>query len=177
LAIIASKLAPTKIVRMPKRRIVYLLGFAICASLIGFALYLQHVLAEDPCPLCILQRIAVVALGAVFFVAAVHNPRRRGVGIYSLLLLVVAGIGTAIAGRHVWLQHLPPDKVPECGPGLGYLLDTNPLGKALALVFKGSGECAQVGWKFLNLSIPEWTLIWFIVLGIVGFAQIWNREH
>jgi protein dithiol:quinone oxidoreductase len=159
---------------MPRRRVVYILGFLICAGLIGFALYLQYVLGEDPCPLCVFQRIALAVLGIIFLIAAVHNPHRWGVGVYSLALLVSAGVGGAIAGRHVWLQHLPPDQVPECGPGLNYILDTFPLSKALRMVLQGSGECAEVGWKFLNLSIPEWTLIFFILLGVLGFLQRWN---
>jgi protein dithiol:quinone oxidoreductase len=164
-------------VTMPSRRMVYAIGFIVCAGLIAFALYLQHVLSEDPCPLCIFQRIAVAALGAVFLVAAIHNPARAGVVVYALILELIAAIGCAIAGRHVWLQHLPKDQVPECGPGLSFILDSFPLGKALAMVLKGSGECAEVGWRFLGMSIPEWTLIFFVLLGSVAIAQVWNPRR
>jgi protein dithiol:quinone oxidoreductase len=162
---------------MPSRRLLYTLGFLVCAGLIGFALYLQHVLGEDPCPLCIFQRVAVMALGITFLVAALHNPGRAGTVLYGALLTLAAGIGAAIAGRHVWLQHLPRDQVPDCGPGLDYIMQAFPLSKAIRMVFEGSGECAQVGWRFLGLSVPEWTLTWFILLTIVAIAQIWNPKR
>ena len=161
---------------LPKRRIVYLIGFLFCAGLIAFALYLQYKLAEDPCPLCIFQRIAVAALGLVSLIAALHNPRDFGNRIYASLSVIAAAIGGAIAGRHVWLQHMPKDQVPECGPGLNYLLETQPWMQALSKVLKGSGECAEVGWTFLHMSIPEWTLICFIVLGVVAIVQFLNRR-
>ncbi|MDQ3261631.1 MAG: disulfide bond formation protein B [Pseudomonadota bacterium] len=158
------------------RRVVYLSGFIACAGLIAFALYLQHKLGEDPCALCIFQRVAVGVLGLVFLIAALHNPRAIGNRIYAGLGLVVAAIGGAIAGRHVWLQHLPKDQVPECGPGLNYLLETQPWMQVLGNVLKGSGECAEVGWRFMNLSIPEWTLICFVLLGMVAIFQLSNRR-
>jgi disulfide bond formation protein DsbB len=138
----------------------------VCAALLGFALYLQYYEFQDPCPLCILQRVAFIALGAVFLVAAMHGPRRTGSIVYSGLLFGIAGIGAAVAARHVWLQHLPPRQVPECGPGLEYLLRKLPPGQAFEKILKGSGECAEVGWRFLGLSIAEWSLFWFIVLGV-----------
>src|SRR5512134_1936354 len=102
--------------RLMTSRTAYALGFLTCLALLGFALYLQHYEQQDPCPLCILQRIAFLALAAVFLVAAVHGPAKTGSMIYSGVLFVVAGVGAAIAARHVWLQHLPPQQVPECGP-------------------------------------------------------------
>ena len=162
---------------LPKRRVVYLLGFLACAGLIGFALYLQHKLGEDPCALCIFQRVAVGALGVVFLLAALHNPHEVGNRIYASLALITAAVGGAIAGRHVWLQHLPKDQVPECGPGLNYLLETQPWMQVLSNVLKGSGECAEVGWTFLNLSIPEWTLICFVLFAIVTVFQFRNRRR
>jgi protein dithiol:quinone oxidoreductase len=162
---------------MPSRRMLYALGFLVCAGLIGFALYLQHVLGEDPCPLCIFQRVAVIALGVISLVAALHNPGRAGTVVYGALLTLVAGIGAAIAGRHVWLQHLPKDQVPDCGPGLEYIMQAFPFSKAVRMVFEGSGECAEVGWRFLGLSIPEWTLIWFVLFTVAAIAQIWNPKR
>jgi len=90
--------------------------------------------------------------------------------------VAIAIVGAGIAARHVWLQHLPPDQVPECGPGLNYMLQSFPFSKALSMVLKGSGECAKVGWRFLGLSIPQWTLLFFIGLGFGGAAQAWNRR-
>lgn len=156
---------------MPEKlslRLGYLAGFAICASLLAFALYLQYYEYQNPCPLCILQRVAFIALMAVFLVAALHGPRRTGAYVYSGLLVALAAIGGAVAVRHVWLQHLPRDRVPECGPGLEYMLNKFPLAQALEKIFRGSGECAEAGWKLLGLSIAEWSLIWFILLGALA---------
>jgi disulfide bond formation protein DsbB len=147
-----------------KPRFGYAVGFLVCAALLGFALYLQHVEHQEPCPLCILQRFAFIAMMAVFLVAALHGPARRGAAVYSGLLLVVGGVGAAIAARQVWLQHLPPDKVPACGPGLEYILEQFPHAQALRQIFAGSGECAEAGWRFLGLTIAGWSLAWFVVL-------------
>lgn len=151
-------------------RLGYAAGLLACLALLGFALYLQYGEQQDPCPLCILQRIAFLALAAVFLVAAIHGPGKLGSVVYSGLALVVAGVGAAIATRHVWLQHLPKNQVPECGPGLEYILSKFPLSQALGKILAGSGECAEVGWTFLGLSIAGWSLLWFVVLG--AFAVV-----
>lgn len=148
-------------------RLLFFGGFAACAALIATALYFQYVMYLDPCPLCILQRVAVIALGVIFLVGALHDPRRFGRRVYATLALLTAGIGAAIAGRHVWLENLPEDQVPACGPGLDYMLENFPLMRALEMVLRGSGECAEVAWRFLGLSIPGWTLVAFI-----GFAAM-----
>ena len=146
-------------------RLGYLAGFLICGGLILYAVYLQYYEYQDPCPLCLLQRVVYIALMVVFLLGALHGPRRTGAVVYSTLLVLVSLIGAGIAGRHVWLQHLPKDKVPECGPGLGYILDRFPLVNALEKIFRGSGECAEAGWRLVGLSIAEWSLVWFILLG------------
>jgi protein dithiol:quinone oxidoreductase len=146
-------------------RLGYLAGFLVCAGMIGFALYLQHAQGQEPCPLCILQRVTWVALGGLFLVAALHGPARVGAIVYGVLLFVVAGIGTGIAGRHVWLQHLPKDRVPACGPDLEFMLQQFPLSKTLQRVLSGTGECAETGWTFLGLSIAGWSLLWLVLIG------------
>ena len=149
-------------------RLGYLAGFLICGLLFAFALYLQYYEFQNPCPLCILQRIAFIAMMAVFLVGAIHGPQRAGACAYSTLLVIIAVIGAGIATRHVWLQHLPKDQVPECGPGLEYMLNKFPFAQVLEKVFRGSGECAEVGWTFLTLSIAEWSLLWFVLLGALA---------
>ena len=105
---------------------------------------------------------AYLLLIVVCIVAAIHNPGgSTGRRVYGVLAFVACAIGLAIAGRHTWLQHLPPDQVPECGPGLNYMVQTFPIGDVLRRVFTGSGECAKVDWTFLGLSMPEWNLFWF----------------
>lgn len=149
-----------------------LAGFLACAGMMAFALYAEKVLLLMPCPLCVLQRMAVIALGIVFLVAALHYPGQWGRRGYAVLMLLAAGAGVAVAGRHVWLQNLPADQVPACGAGYDYIMDTLPFADAMATIFTGSGECAVVDWQFLGLSMPAWVVI---SVGAVGAAGIWNN--
>ena len=155
---------------LPPRRIAYLLGFAVCAGLIGYALYLQYGAGLEPCPLCVFQRICVIGMGIVFLVAAIHNPGRTGATGYALLQLAIGGTGAGLAARQVWLQSLPKDEVPACGMGLNYMLDTLPLTDVVRKVLEGSGECAEKGWEFLHLSIAGWTLVFFVAMIVATFA-------
>jgi len=146
----------------------YLAGFALCAALLAFALYVQFNMLMLPCPLCILQRIAFAAMGVAFLLGGLHSPRGRvGRAVYGLLVLIPAAAGAAVAGRHVWLQSLPPSEVPLCsGMGLDYMVQAMGPMNALSKVLTGSGECAKVDWAFLGVSMPAWTLVWFIGLGL-----------
>lgn len=157
---------------LPKPRYLNLFGFLLCAAMMAYALYAEHVLYLMPCPLCILQRIAVISLGVVFLVSAVHNPDGYGKTIYATLVAVAAAAGAIVSGRHVWLQVMPEDQVPACGPGYDYIIESFPFSEALALIFAGSGECADVDWYFLGLSMPAWVLISFVVIGVAG---VWNN--
>ncbi len=143
----------------------FLLGFVACVSLLGFALYTQYFLGLNPCPLCTFQRGAFLLLAIAFLIGALHAPRgKRARSVYGALALLAAGLGIAVAGRHVWLQHLPADKVPACGPDLSFMMEAFPMADVLRKVFTGSGECAVVDWTFLGLSMPEWSLAWFVAL-------------
>lgn len=146
----------------------FLSGFVLCGGLIAYALYVQFGMLMLPCPLCILQRVAFAVLGLVFLLGGLHSPKGRvGRGVYGLLALVPAAAGAGVAGYHVWLQGLPPSEAPLCsGMGLDYMIEAMGLMGALAKVFEGSGECAKVDWTFLGLSMPAWTLVWFIGLGL-----------
>jgi len=157
---------------LPGRRVLNLAGFLCCVGLMGFALYAQHILVLDPCPLCVMQRVAVIGIGIVFLIAALHHPTGWGSRIYAILLALIAAKGAGIAAWHVHLQNLPPSDVPACGPGLDYLLENFPVGDALRMVFAGSGECAEVVWSFLGLSMPAWVLI---CVGGLGVAGVWNN--
>jgi len=152
----------------------FFLGFIGCISLLGVGAYLQLVEDLEPCPLCISQRIAILLVGSIFLIAALHNPKRPGINRYAILGTLAALGGTAISIRHIWIQHLPPDKVPECGPGLDYVFDNFPLTDTLKLMLTGSGDCAKVDWTLLGLSIPEWTLMAFLMLATLSLLQIWN---
>jgi disulfide bond formation protein DsbB len=153
-------------------RVWFLLVAIACAAMVGYALYVQHVEFLDPCPLCVFQRMAFIWIGAVSLLAAMHNPGTAGRWIYGLMLAAGAIAGMGIAGRHVWLQNLPPDQVPDCGMGLNYMLDTMPFGQVLSEVFYGSGECAEVSWMFLGLSMPVWTLLWYTGFTVVTIAVL-----
>ena len=161
--------------QLPNRRILNLAGFVACVGLMAYALFAEHVLGLEPCPLCVFQRIAVIALGLVFLVAALHNPAGKGRIVYAVLIFLAAAEGVVVAGRHLWLQNLPEDKVPACGPDLGYMVGNFPFSDMLKMVFTGSGECASISWQFLGLSMPAWVLISVLGLGALGIANNLRR--
>ena len=146
-------------------RWLYLAGVLVVAGLFGAALYLQYVLHEEPCPLCMVQRVIFIVLGTLFFIAMLHNPEATGRKVYAVLIGLVSLSGIGVASRHIWLQHLPADQVPACGPGLDFLLDNFPLSEVWKELMHGSGECAHKGWNLFGLGIPEWSLLWYVLLG------------
>ncbi|HEX7048381.1 MAG TPA: disulfide bond formation protein B [Gammaproteobacteria bacterium] len=156
-------------------RVLNLAGFLTCAALLAYAYFTQFYLDLEPCPLCIFQRVGMIAVGVVFVLAAIHGPRQTGRRVYGALIVLTALAGAAVSARHVWLQNLPPDQVPACGPGLGYMLDVFSFSETLQMVFTGSGECAEVDWSFLGLSMPAWVLICFVALGAFGAWNNWRR--
>lgn len=158
-----------------RQRPLFVGAFLVCVALMATALTMQYALRLEPCPLCIIQRVFVIALAGVALAAALHDPAAIGRRVYGALIVVLGVLGMVVAGRHVWLQNLPADQVPECGPGLEYLLDAFPLMEALSLVFRGSGECADVQWVFLGLTIPGWTMVVFAGFTIFGVLLIATR--
>jgi len=155
----------------------FLLGFLACAGLLAYALYTQFAGGLLPCPLCIFQRVAFAALGVVFLLGGLHAPRGSGGRrTYGVLALLASLGGILVAGNHVRLQHLPPDQVPSCGPGLDYMLEAMPISGVIRKVMTGSGECANVDWAFLGLSMPTWSLVWFVLLaGWAAYAAFRRR--
>lgn len=151
-------------------RLLSLGGFLICAGAMAFALYLQYGENQEPCPMCIFQRIAMIGCGVVFLLAALAGPRAWGRWVWSGLVILVATIGALIAARHVWLQSLPPDQVPACGPTLDYLLSMMPISKVVTTVLRGDASCAIINSQWLGLSLPMWTMIGFI--GLIAYAAI-----
>lgn len=153
-------------------------GILFFASLIGmgFALYLEHVQGLNPCPLCVFQRVGLIALGFFSLLGFLHNPKtnwmkRVYTGLGSIGILWSLGV----AARHVWLQTLPPEKVPSCGPGLDYLVEALPLKSVLQQVLSGSGECAVIDWTFLGQSLPVWSLLFFALLSVLSLWQLFRR--
>lgn len=153
-------------------------GMLFLASVVGmaFALYLEHVQGLEPCPLCVFQRIGLIGLGLISLIALLHNPKSNGgKRIYAFLGGLSILWSAGVAARHVWLQHLPPDKVPSCGPGLDYWVETLPLKSVFEQVLTGSGECAKVDWTLFGQSLPVWSFLFFSVLLIVSLWQLFRQ--
>jgi disulfide bond formation protein DsbB len=160
---------------MKSNRLFYLVVFLISASLLGYGYYLQFVEGLEPCPLCIFQRVAFIAVIITAFIGTLHGPKQVGKYVYSGIILISALTGATIAGRQVWLQHLPADLVPECGPGLDFMMEVFPLGETLKMVFTGSGECAKVDWTFLGFSIAELSLAWFLAFALASVLHMMGK--
>ncbi|SDW95342.1 disulfide bond formation protein DsbB [Marinobacter mobilis] len=154
------------------RRGVFGIVLGVCVALLATAFYMEHVKGLEPCPLCWLQRYAFMVVGAVSLLAVVHNPGGLGARVYGSLLALFSGLGLALAGRQLWLQSLPADQVPACGPSVEYMLDVLPLSEVLATAIRGTGDCAEVVWRFLGLSIPGWTAVFFTLLVITGLVML-----
>jgi disulfide bond formation protein DsbB len=154
-------------------RPLFLLGAVACAALLGFAYYLQYVQGLEPCPLCLLQRGFYYAVLATFALGAIHGRGRR---IYGGVAAFFAVGGFAAAARQVWLQHLPPERVPACGPDLFFMLENFPLSRTLRTLVSGTGECAVVDWTFLGLSIAEWSLAWFAAFALYALWLTLRRS-
>ncbi|MGH8706299.1 MAG: disulfide bond formation protein B [Burkholderiales bacterium] len=162
---------------MSRGRALYAAGALVCALLLGAGYYLQYFQGQDPCPLCLVQRGFYTVVLMIFLAAALHGSGRVADIAYSVAALLFAAGGAAVAGRQVWLQHLPPDQVPPCGPGLYYMLENLPLARALEKLFTGSGQCAEVNWAFLGLSIAEWSLVWFAALALYALWLAFRRRN
>ena len=158
-------------------RKINLAGLLICCLLLAISAYLQFYKNIAPCPLCVIQRLAILFLALVFFVGALYTHTRTiTLKVHSIIILIFAGIGAVAAIRQIWLQHLPADQLPaSCGPDLGYVLSNFPVSQALQLVFAGTGECAKVSWRFLDLTLPEWSLLFFVLFMGISIFQ-WIRK-
>jgi disulfide bond formation protein DsbB len=156
-------------------RLVFAAVFLTCLALMGFGIVLQEVQGLEPCPMCIMQRMAFIVCGFVALGAVLHNPKGMGVRIYGLLVAATAITGASIAARQSWLQHYPP-QIVDCGPDLEFMLDSFPLVQALPLIFRGTGDCAKVQWTFLGLSIAEWSLLWFAAIAAAGIYLLLRRR-
>lgn len=158
-----------------KARAIFACIFVTCVGLLGVAFYMEHVMGLEPCPLCWLQRFGFMGVGLVSLVAALHGPGQLGLRVYGLLLTATAGAGLGMAGRQLWLQSLPADQVPACGPSVEYMLEVLPMAEVLTTALKGTGDCATVVWRFLGLSIPGWSAVFFVVLVALGLMMLFHR--
>lgn len=158
------------------RRLFWMGSLFAVIGLMSYAIYAERVLYLDPCPLCITQRLFYIGIGlmallGLVFIRSVWVQRSAGV----LMALSALG-GIVTASRQVWLQHLPPDQVPECGPGLAYWLENEPWLQTLSLLFKGDGNCAEIDWTFMGFSMAEWSLAWFVLFLAVAVLLLTTRR-
>ncbi|MCW7554971.1 disulfide bond formation protein B [Endozoicomonas gorgoniicola] len=160
----------------PRSRLIFLFVLAASAALMAFSFYFQFALELEPCPLCISQRIVITGLGIVALVAALHNPVNSGYRRYGFFLALFSLTGALLAVRQIWIQNLPPESVPACMPGIEYLVDILPVTDLLRIMLTGTGDCAEVQWVFLGLTIPGWTLIIFVGFILVGLFECLRKR-
>ena len=145
-------------------------------GMLVFGLYLQHVVGLNPCPMCIVQRYALI--GVVVLALIGWRLRGKGLAASSLLLTLAAGFGAFTAARQSWLQWYPPEVV-NCGRDFYGMVENFPLNRAIPMIFKGSGDCSKIDWVFMGGSIANWSFVCFVVFGLVGLAialQTWRKR-
>jgi len=161
---------------LPNNQTISLSAAAVCAGLIAVAiLYFQNYLGLEPCYLCMTQRVFVIAVGVIFLAAGLHNPAATGQKIYAGLATLAALGGSFFSIKQLWLQGLPEDQVPACGPPVDYLFDAFSVSEAISMLLRGDGNCAEVQWQLLGLSMPGWVLVSFIALAGVGLLQLLRK--
>jgi len=168
----------TRRIKMPawlSNRLIYGVSVVVIVGLMSFAFFMEHIWELEPCPLCIAQRVVFVALALVFLAAFLHRPHNLGTIVYGCLGLLISAGGLALAVRQLWLQSLPPDQAPACGPGMGYILDNFPVMEIVSIMLRGSGDCAEVQWVFLGLSIPGWTAVAFTGFCLLSLFTIFRQ--
>jgi len=144
--------------------------------LLGFGYFLQYAEGLEPCPLCITQRFFLFLSGGLGLLAVLHNPALLGARIYTGLGTLMAMAGAGFASRQLYLQSLPADQAPACGPSIDFIFQTFPLADALSILLRGDGNCAEVAWRFLGLSIPGWTVIAFTGIAVAWLLQLRNKN-
>lgn len=160
----------------PNYRLTNLFAGLSCGLIIAIAVfYFQDYLGLEPCYLCMTQRFFVIAVGLIFIVAAAHNPAARGRSIYSLLVIISSLGGAFFSVKQLWLQSLPEDQVPACGPSVEYLFDAFSASEAISMLLRGDGNCAEVQWQLIGLSMPAWVLVTFTLLTGLGLLQLLRR--
>lgn len=152
----------------------FLVGFLASAGALAFAYYLEYGQGLEPCPLCILQRIAMFGVAVICLIGWMHGPGGIGRKIYAALGGLSALAGAGIAARHVWIMHMPASEVPACGPSVNYLMDILPWQEVLAIILRGDASCATVDGSFLGISLPAWTLIYFVILLFAALMGIFT---
>jgi disulfide bond formation protein DsbB len=151
------------------RRVLLLVSVA-CIAMLAFGVYLQQVVGLEPCPMCIVQRYALILVALVAGITAALRPRGAHVG-GALLVLLLAGFGAYVAARQSWLQWYPPEVV-SCGRDFYGMIETFPLKRAIPMIFKGGGDCTKIDWTFLGGSIANWSFIVFVGIAIIAIVML-----
>jgi len=157
-------------------RLLLLAGFLASVGLIGAALVFQYGMGLVPCPLCIVQRWFVIAIGLLLLAGALHNPHAWSLRLYGVGVVLLAALGAAVSARHVWIEHLPPGTVSGCGADLDYMLQNFPLLKTITLLWAGTTDCATVTWRLLGFSMAELMVLCFAGFAILGIVLVWGNK-
>lgn len=160
----------------PATRTVFLLAFVAALGLIGAALYLEHVVGLEPCPLCHVQRFAVVLFAALCLLATLQNPHVLGQRIYAVFMLLAASLGIATASRQIWLQGLPEDQLPSCLPPLEFMLEAFPLQEIITKMLHGTADCAAVDWTLLGLNIAQLNVMSFSAMLLLSLYVLLRKQ-
>lgn len=153
----------------------HVLFFLSCSALVLIAIYIEPFKSLDPCPMCMMQRVIFIVIAAFSLLAAIHNPSSWGRKVYASLTGLVALGGSAVAIRQLWLQSLPEERVPACGPGLDFMLEVFPLMEVLEMALRGTGDCAKVQWSLFRLTIPAWSLIAFVGIALLSIFLLMRK--
>jgi disulfide bond formation protein DsbB len=151
------------------RRVLALVSL-VCVGLLAFGLYLQHVVGLEPCPMCIVQRYALV-LVAILAALGSATGKRGLLFTSAVLAVLIAGLGAFTAARQSWIQWYPPETA-SCGRDIYGMIETFPLQRAIPMIFRGSGDCTKVDWTFLGGSIANWSFVWFVAVIVVMLALL-----
>ena len=161
---------------IPNPRLIFLLIFLACSTLLVSAIFIEPFKSMNPCPMCMMQRAFFIAIGAVALAAAIHGAKQLGEKIYSLIIMIISIGGASVAIRQLWLQSLPEDQVPACGPGIDYMLEVFPILEVIEMSLRGTGDCAKVQWTLLDISIPGWSLLAFAGFVILAITVLFNKR-
>jgi disulfide bond formation protein DsbB len=154
-------------------RRVYATICAVCFAMLAFGLYLQYSIGLEPCPMCIVQRYALIFVAIVAGLTCTSGKKYIHIS-GALLLLLGAGFGAFVAARQSWLQWYPP-QVATCGRDFYGMIESFPLQRVIPMIFKGSGDCAAVHWTFLGGSIANWSFVCFVGFGVLALLILWRK--
>jgi disulfide bond formation protein DsbB len=156
------------------RRVLALVS-AACVAMLAFGLYLQHVVGLEPCPMCIVQRYALVLVALIAGITAMLRGRGAWMA-GSALMVLVSGFGAFVAARQSWLQWYPPE-IASCGRDFYGMIETFPLKRAIPMIFKGSGDCTKIDWTLLGGSIANWSFVAFVFFALVGLMLLLRQAR